>query len=502
MERYLEIGMNCFSYVMNILSYSMDLFLFFIIFSVVYMIIKDKTQTKHTLRRNYPLFGRGRWIMEYLGHFVRAYFITDDRSEKPYSRNDRSYAYQAAKDEQRTKAFGSTLDPEKSIYSFIHSQFPYKSDDSKTLDYITPITYGSHLANPCTSSSRINISAMSYGSLSDVAVLSLSKGANKGNFLMNCGEGGLSKFHEKGGADIIFQIGTAKYGCSNPDLSLNVGKITKLSEKDSIKMFEIKLSQGAKPGKGGILPANKVTKEIAEARNIEVGVSSISPSTHTEVFDNKSLLDLIYKIKKATEKPTGIKLCLGEPEQLDDLFLMIRNLLDNPVEGIDSQYYVPDFITIDSSYGGTGAAPMAHMDAIGMDLAESLPSIVKSLRNFNLKEKIKVIASGKLLTPVQAAWAFCEGADSINIGRGFLFSLGCIQALECNKNKCPTGITTHNKKYTKGLVPEDKYKRVYKYHYNLSKDLVDLAHSCGVQSFEFLGKKHIRYNKFIPIKNN
>jgi len=464
----------------NIFSFVTGLFVILIVMSCVYMAIVDRMQTKHTIRRNYPLIGRLRWVMEDAGHFVRAYFISDDRSEIPFSRAERTYPYQASKNEKRTKAFGSTLNHENIPFSFIHSQFPFKNQEEELMDNIKPIVYGESTKNPYTSHSRINISGMSYGALSDVAILSLSRGAHKGNFLMNTGEGGYSQFHKEGNAPVIFQIGTAKYGCSNEDLSLNVDRIKKIASNDSIKMFEIKLSQGAKPGKGGILPSDKVTKEISEARGIEAGVSSVSPSSHTEVFDNESLLQLIYKVKKSTEKPTGIKLCLGEPDQLDDLLDLIQEKIKDEE---DYSYYIPDFITIDSSDGGTGAAPTAHMDVMGMHIKESLPVIISKLKVHGLRDRIKIIASGKLITPVQAGWAFATGADAINIARGFLFSLGCIQAALCNKNECPTGIATHKKKYTRGLVPEDKYERVYNYHQNLSRDLVDVAHSCGVKSY-------------------
>lgn len=490
MDFLLSHGLNLFN--LTIATFALGFILFF-----SYIFIIDKIQTKHSLRRNFPLLGRGRWIMEHMGHFIRPYFITDERSEKPFSKVDRTYSYQSAKNNQRTKAFGSTIDHEKTQFAFIHSQFPYKNKEDNILNNITPITYGDSTKNPYTSKSRINISAMSYGALSNVAILSLSRGAEKGNFLMNTGEGGVSKFHKEGGAPLIFQIGTAKYGCSNADLSLNIDKVKELSKNEQIKMFEIKLSQGAKPGKGGILPSDKVTKEIAEARGIPIGVSSVSPSSHTEVFDNDSLLNLIYNVKKATEKPTGIKLCLGEPEQLNDLFQLLSDKLTNKEK--DFEYYFPDFLTLDSSDGGTGAAPMAHMDVMGMHIMESLPIIVSKLKEYNIRDRIKVIASGKLITPVQAGWAFANGADSINIARGFLFSLGCIQAAVCNKNKCPTGIATHNKKYTRGLVPDDKFIRVFNYHNNLTKDLIDVAQSCGVKSFEYLNENNIRYIQHIHI---
>jgi glutamate synthase domain-containing protein 2 len=467
-----------------------------IILSILVIIIIDKSQTKHSLRRNFPFLARGRWYMEYIGHFFRYYMVSNDREEKPFSRSDRTWSYKAAKGNGTNEAFGSTLDYKDIEFSFVNSPYPFIPKNEKDKNPNT-LTYGEKTKNPYTSNSRINISGMSYGALSDVAVLSLSKGANKGRFLMNTGEGGLSKFHIEGNAPIIFQIGTAKYGCDNEDLTLNTEKLIQLAKNNQIKMFEIKLSQGAKPGKGGILPASKVTEEIANARGIKVGTASISPNRHIEVENDEALLDLIFKVKKYSGKPTGIKLCLGSPEHLDSLF----ELMNSRKNLQDGDLYIPDFITIDSSDGGTGAAPMAHMDVMGMNIKESLPVLVSKLNEYNLKSDIKVIASGKLITPVQAAWAFSCGADSINIGRGFLFSLGCIQARVCNKNKCPTGITTHDKKYTNGLIPENKYIRVYNYHKTLTKELMELANSCGVQSFDYLNSKHVRYNQKLQIKN-
>lgn len=471
--------------------------IFLIIFvSIFIFALIDSTQTKHSLRRNYPVLARGRWIMEYVGHFFKYYLVNNEREERPFSKVERTYAYKAAKGNKRTEAFGSTLNRSEMSFSFVNSLFPYSGEQSSPKS----ITFGENTPNPYTSKSRINISGMSYGALSDVAVLSLSQGAKLGDFLMNTGEGGLSQFHIDGGAPIIFQIGTAKYGCSKDDLSLDEEKLKKLASKDQIKMFEIKLSQGAKPGKGGILPANKVTKEISLAREIPIGQASISPNTHVEITNTSTLVDFICKVKSITQKPTGIKLCLGSPEQIDDILIAIKDKMNKDEE--NQHLYYPDFITLDSADGGTGAAPLAHMDVMGMFIQESLPIVVDALHRYNLKNNIKIIASGKLITPSSAAWAFANGADSINIARGFLFSLGCIQARVCNKNKCPTGITTHDKKYTKGLVPENKSVRVFQYHENLTKDLMDIAHSCGVESFECLNTKHIRtFNNTINIKN-
>jgi glutamate synthase domain-containing protein 2 len=460
-------------------------------FAVIWVI--DRTQTKHSVRRNYPIIGRMRWYLEDAGHFFRAYFITG--AKEPISKESFIWSVKAGKGNKTNESFGSSLHFKDAEFAFIHSPYPIipKTPEDKTP---TPITYGENTENPYTSPSRINISGMSYGALSDVAVLSLSLGAAKGGFLMNTGEGGLSKFHVEGGADIIFQIGTAKYGCDNEDLTLNTDKLTELAKNDQIKMFEIKLSQGAKPGKGGILPAEKVNKDIAEARGIKVGIASISPNRHVEADNDLNLLNLIYKVKKHSKKPTGIKLCLGSEEHLDDLF----TLMNEKIQEKDGHLYIPDFITLDSSDGGTGAAPIAHMDVMGMHIKESLPVLVSKLNEYNLKRFVKVICSGKLITPIEAGWAFASGADSINVGRGFLFNLGCIQARKCSKNTCPTGVTTHNKRFTKGLVPAAKHLRVYNYHKVLTKELMDISHSCGLKSFDLLNSKHIRKVNHINIK--
>lgn len=490
MEQFISFCSQLFTFIIGTVFFLMILYAFA-------AWVQDSTQTKHSLRRNYPLLARGRWFFEYIGHFFRTYLVVGDREDRPFSKVERTYVYKAAKGNKRTDAFGSTIDYKTMDFAFINSQFPSKTDKEKP----NTLTYGANTETPYVCDSRINISAMSYGALSDVAVLSLSQGAKEGNFLMNTGEGGLSKFHIEGGAPIIFQIGTAKYGCANSDLTLNEEKIVDIAKNEQVKMFEIKLSQGAKPGKGGILPANKVTTEIAEARDITKGVSSISPSSHEEINNPEDLVSFVYKVKQLTGKPVGFKLCLGSENQFDEIILAFKTKMNEAKEnGENENLYCPDFITVDSADGGTGAAPLAHMDAMGMILTESLPVVVSVLNRYNMKNKVKVIASGKLLTPVEAGWAFANGADSINIGRGFLFSLGCIQARVCNKNKCPTGITTHKKKYTKGLIPENKSKRVFKYHKNLTEDLMSVAHSCGVDSFDMLSSKHIRDVNLIKTK--
>lgn len=463
---------------------------------ILYMI--DKFQTKHTLRRNFPILARGRWIFEHWGHFIRPYIITQDHEELPFNRSQREYVYKASKNNALNYSFGSTKPSKEGDHVFVHSMFPYMKD----VQVNKPLIFGEHMGNPYHSKSRFNISGMSYGAISKEAVLALSNGIKMAGGWMNTGEGALSPYHIEGGADIVFQIGTAKYGVGNPDNTLNIQKLKDLSVLDNVKMIEIKLSQGAKPGKGGILPAEKVTAEIAEIRGIEVGKASISPNAHVDGTNLSELVDLIYTVQKESNLPTGIKLVVGEPEDISLLLNKIKEKMDKDTE--TGHFYCPSFITIDSSLGGTGAAPMAHLMAMGLELKDSMPIIINALERYKLRDKIKVIVSGKLITPIEAAWAFAMGADSVSTARGFLFSLGCIQALKCSKGTCPTGITTHDRRYTKGLDPEIKAVRVYNYHKNMMKDLIGIAHSCGVESFEDLKPNNLRvYNAdgyTIPIK--
>jgi glutamate synthase domain-containing protein 2 len=311
----------------------------------------------------------------------------------------------------------------------------------------------------------------------------LSKGAKLAGCWMNTGEGGLSPYHLEGGADIVFQIGTAKNGVRDISGNLDDSKLKEIAAHEQVKMFEIKMSQGAKPGKGGILPGSKVTKEIATIRGIEIGKDAISPNRHPEINTYNDLIDMINRVRDVTGKPTGFKMVIGAPYQVDELMSVIAS------RGIES---APDFITIDGAEGGTGAAPMPLMDSVGMSLKESLPLIVDKLKEYGLRDRIKVIASGKLTTPNAVAAALCTGADFIASARGFMFSLGCIQALQCNKNTCPTGITTHDLKFQKGLDPETKSVRVANYVNNMVKEVGIIAHSCGVKSPRSLNRTHAR----------
>lgn len=448
---------------------------------VIWMYIADKTQTSHTIRRNYPVIGRFRYIFEHMGEFFRQYFFAMDREEMPFNRAERSWAYRAAKDMDNTVAFGSTrrLNAEGTV---IFANCPYPTLDEDAVK-AGSVEIGPYSDKPYAAPSFFNISAMSYGSLSTPAVRALSMGAKQANIWLNTGEGGLSPHHLEGGCDVVFQMGTAKYGVRDKEGKLSDEKLREVAAHEQVRMIEIKLSQGAKPGKGGILPGEKVTAKIAAIRGIPEGEDSISPNRHPEVNSEGDLLDLIDRVRRVSGKPTGIKAVIGGEGWLDSFFAEINR------RGIES---APDFMTIDSADGGTGAAPMPLMDDVGLPLRESLPMLVDKLKLYGLRERIRVIASGKLITPTMVAWALCAGADFINSARGFMFSLGCIQALQCNKNTCPTGITTHNKKLQGGLVPESKAERVAHYAEHMKKEVGIIAHSCGAKEPRGLRRKHAR----------
>ncbi|WP_136441690.1 FMN-binding glutamate synthase family protein [Pacificoceanicola onchidii] len=448
--------------------------------AIVYFII-DRMQTGDAIRRNYPVIGRFRHIFSELGEFFRQYFFAMDREEMPFNRAQRNWVDEASKGSSNSVAFGSTRNlnvPGTPI--FMNAVFPPLDDQYSSTE---PMMIGPTAREPYLAPSIFNISGMSYGALSKPAVLSLSRGAKMAGIWMNTGEGGLSPFHLEGGCDVVFQIGTAKFGVRDADGNLSDEKLREVAKHPAVKMFEIKLSQGAKPGKGGILPAEKVSKEIAEIRGLKEGEAGISPNRHREVDDFDDLLDLINHVRDVTGKPVGFKTCMGSADPWFDLFRLIKK------RGPDC---APDFITVDGGEGGTGAAPMPLMDLVGLPLREALIRMVDLRDLAGLHDRIRIIASGKLSQPGDVAWAICAGADIVVSARGFMFSLGCIQALKCNKNTCPTGITTHDKGLQKGLVVEEKDKRVARYAKAVIKEVETIAHSVGVAEPRLMRRKHVR----------
>jgi len=467
--------------VMNVLTQIFVLAIGVAALIVLLMYAADITQTRDAVRRNYPVVGRFRSLFTTLGEFFRQYFFAMDREELPFNRAERDWVYRSSEGKGGTIPFGSTKPMDRPGNAiFVNCPFPLLDDHAAATQ---ALQIGPTARIPYDAPSFFNISGMSYGALSKPAVRALSRGAAKAGIWMNTGEGGLSPMHLEGGCDLVFQIGTAKYGVRDEQGGLCDDRLRRIAGHDQVRMFELKLSQGAKPGKGGILPAEKVTRDIAAIRGIAAGVASISPNRHPEFDDVGGLLDMIGHIREVTGKPVGFKAVIGAYGWIEEMCVEITR------RGPDS---APDFFTIDSGDGGTGAAPMALMDNVGLTIRESLPIVVTLLERHGLKGRIRVIASGKLLIPGAVAWALAAGADFIQCGRGFMFSLGCIQALKCHKNTCPTGITTHNKSLQRGLVVKDKAERVAQYANTIREHVEMIAHSCGVPEPRGLSRKHVR----------
>ncbi len=448
---------------------------------VFFMYVRDTTQTADAIRRNYPVFGRFRSLFTTLGEFFRQYFFAMDREELPFNRAERDWVDRAAHGEGGTIPFGSTKQMDKvGTAIFNNCAFPVLDDDAALT---RPMTIGPHCRIPYDAPSFFNISAMSYGSLSTPAIRALSKGAKQSGIWLNTGEGGLSPHHLEGGCDLVFQIGTAKFGVRDENGGLCEDRLREIADHPEVRMFELKLSQGAKPGKGGILPASKVNEEISRIRGIPVGEAALSPNRHPEIDSVADLLDMIERIRSVSGKPVGFKTVIGAYGWLDELCEEIQRR---------GEASAPDFITIDGGDGGTGAAPMALMDNVGLTVRESLPMVVDILKRHGLRDRIRTIASGKLLIPGAVAWALAAGADFVQCGRGFMFSLGCIQALKCHKNTCPTGVTTHKKSLQRGLVVREKADMVAEYAVTMRKHVEMIAHSCGVKEPRGLKRKHVR----------
>ncbi|MDJ0827477.1 MAG: FMN-binding glutamate synthase family protein [Rhodobacter sp.] len=466
---------------LEFLALSFVLLVGLVVLAAAGLFVVDRMQTGDAVRRNYPVIGRFRHLFSTLGEFFRQYFFAMDREELPFNRAQREWVARAASGEGNTIAFGSTRNlGVVGTPIFVNAAFPPLEDQYAKTE---PMVIGPDTRHPFEAKSIFNISGMSYGALSKPAILALSRGAKEAGVWMNTGEGGVSPYHLEGGADLVFQIGTAKYGVRDADGNLSDDKLREVAAHPQIKMFEIKLSQGAKPGKGGILPAAKVDAEIAAIRGIPVGEASISPNRHREVDDFGDLLDLICRIREVTGKPVGFKTVIGSPDALRPLFQLIRGRTRDDA---------PDFITVDGGDGGTGAAPMPLIDLVGMPIRESLPLVADLRDEYAMHDRIRLVASGKLVNPGDIAWALCAGADFVTSARGFMFSLGCIQALKCNKNTCPTGITTHDPRFQKGLVPEDKYKKVANYARGIIQEVETIAHSVGVAEPRQMRRRHVR----------
>lgn len=446
----------------------------------------DMLQSKHAIMRNYPILGRGRYVMEELRPKIYQYFIESETSGTPVPRYNRSIVYQRAKDVLDTSPFGTQLDVYQEGYEWMnHSVSPI---DFHTLEEDPRIVVGSPQCKQPYSCSIFNISAMSYGSLSSHAIMALNGGAKIAGFAHNTGEGGISDHHLKFGGDLIYQIGTGYFGCRAKDGGFDPELFIERAEYPSVKMIEIKLSQGAKPGHGGILPAKKVTAEISRIRNVPMGQDVLSPTYHRAFNTPISLLEFVKELRELSKgKPIGFKLCIGNKGE----FISI-------CKAITSTGIYPDFISIDSGEGGTGAAPLEFANHVGMPGREALIFAYDALMGFGIKQHIKLLFGGKILTGFDMFKAFALGADICYSARGMMMALGCIQALECNKNNCPTGVATQDKELERGLVVSDKKVRVANYHKETIESFRELMGAAGLRNLEDISRDHInrRVNSF------
>jgi len=440
------------------------LFVILTVVNIFYLYI----QKKHTILRNFGVLGQARYMIESIGPEMRQYLFANDTEERPFNRVERSEIYRKSKGIDSASSFGSQMDFDNSEVKIRHSMYPVNKKDIKPFS----LTFGEErgVKEPYTITKPYLISAMSYGALGKSAIRALARGARLAGIPMNTGEGGIPKYHMEEGGELVFQIGTAKFGVRNEDSSLNEQKLLDLCTDPTIKMIEIKLSQGAKPGKGGLLPKEKITEEISKLRGVPQGKDVISPAHHIECTSKETTVAFIKHVQEIVDVPVGIKLCMGKTSEFRD---MVKEMV--------AQETYPDFIAIDGAEGGTGAAPKAFMDGYGMPLYASLFAANKILTDEGVRDKLKLLASGKLINSSKQFVAMALGADAIYNARGFMLSLGCIQAMLCGNNTCPVGITTHDPSLQKGLIIEDKAKRIANYVKGLEYDFYEMLAASGIR---------------------
>ncbi|WP_288370175.1 FMN-binding glutamate synthase family protein [uncultured Marinobacter sp.] len=436
----------------------------------------DLLQRSHTVSRNYPIMANFRYLFESVGPEIRQYFIQSDTEERPFSREQRTIAYQRAKQVLDKRPFGSQLSMYEEGFEWMnHSLTPTRLDNS---DF--RIVIGRNCAKPY-SASVFNISAMSFGSLSANAILSLNAGARKGGFYHDTGEGSISRYHREPGGDLVWEIGSGYFGCRNPDGSFNPDMFRQNATLDQVKMIEVKLSQGAKPGHGGILPGEKVTREIAEARGVQMGEDCISPASHSAFSNPVELLEFLDQLRELSGgKPVGFKLAIGHPWEW---FAIVKAMLATGKK--------PDFIVVDGGEGGTGAAPLEFINRLGMPLTEALLLVHNTLVGANLREDIAIGAAGKITSAFNIARTLALGADWCNAARGYMFALGCIQALNCHTGRCPSGVATQDPRRGNKLDVPLKSERVYNFHKNTLDALQNLLEASGLEHPSELGPEHI-----------
>ena len=450
---------------------------FAVLLPLFFVGLADVTQTRHAVLRNFPVIGHMRYLLELIRPEINQYFVESNLDGRPFSREERSIVYQRAKKELATVPFGTQMDVTETGYEWInHSMYPH---NTPSLAYKVQVG-SSQCAQPY-AAALLNVSAMSYGALSKNAIRALNGGAKDGGFYHNSGEGGLSPHHLEPGGDLVWQIGTAYFGCRDADGRFSPELFQKESRRPTVKMIEVKLSQGAKPGHGGILPKEKITDEVAAIRGVGKDKGVLSPPFHTAFHGPESLLRFLQDLRDLSGgKPVGFKLCVGAHSEIEEI---CQAIIDTGI--------TPDFITVDGGEGGTGAAPLEFANSVGSPLADALPVVDDLLVRYGLRDEIKIIASGRILTAFNMAQRLAMGADICNSARGMMMALGCIQALRCNSNACPVGVATQDKHLVAGLVVEQKRDRVASYQRETVHTLMELCAAAGLSSPDELTRFHI-----------
>ncbi|MCS6210396.1 FMN-binding glutamate synthase family protein [Shewanella baltica] len=450
--------------------------LIMLVASLVLLGLYDLFQTKHSILRNFPVIGHMRYLLEMIGPELHQYFVESDTDGKPINKNHRNYIYERAKEQNQTRPFGTQLDVYDDNYKWMqHSIYP-----AKKMDTLPRVIIGGKDCQQPYSASLFNISAMSFGALSKNAIQALNLGAKAGEFFHDTGEGGISEYHLQGG-DLVWEIGTGYFGCRTENGCFDAEKFKQKANWEQVKMIEIKLSQGAKPGHGGVLPAAKNNQEIAEIRGVQPHTDVLSPPGHSAFSDAEGLLQFVEQLRVLSNgKPVGFKLAIGSKQEFIEI---CEKMLETGIK--------PDFITVDGAEGGTGAAPIDFSNYVGMPWEDALIFAVDTLNTYKLKKDIKVITATKIFTAFDLFKALCIGADVCNSARGMMLALGCVQSLKCNTNECPTGVTTNNPTLVRGLVVAEKWKRVRNYHQHMLDDFLALLAASGCHSLDEMNRNLI-----------
>jgi glutamate synthase domain-containing protein 2 len=488
--RYTVFGLSCIGLLLSlfyVLFIGTGGWIFLLCLALVLLGIYDLRQTKKSVLRNYPVIGHIRYMLEFIRPEIRQYFFEADTDATPFSRAQRSLVYQRAKSQADKRPFGTQLDVLAEGYEWInHSVAPtiVATHDFRTLIGVDSATGRAATTSSCTQpydASIFNISAMSFGALSANAILALNSGAKTGRFAHDTGEGSISVHHRVNGGDLIWEIGSGYFGCRNEDGTFNAERFTENALDPQVKMIELKISQGAKPGHGGVLPGPKVTAEIAQARGVPIGVDCVSPSAHSAFSTPTEMMHFIAKLRDLSGgKPTGFKFCIGHPWEW---FAMVKAMLETGI--------TPDFIVVDGAEGGTGAAPLEFTDHVGAPLQEGLQLVHNTLLGVGLRSRIKLGCAGKVISAFDLARMMALGADWCNSARGFMFALGCLQAQACHTGHCPTGVTTQDPVRQQAIIVPDKAERVLNFHQNTLEALREMVQAAGLTHPSEITAHHI-----------